>query len=181
MIPFLLLVTFACAGVLLIDRNFDRQQLWNVSEVHLHLPRILALFAVCVVVVGLLVAWRAPEILFGLPRRAPVLWILIMILYPLLSVYPQELVYRTFLFHRYEPVFARPWMRITASAGAFGFLHIVFKNEIAVVMTLVGGFLFARTYEASRSTLLVSIEHALYGCFVFTIGLGAYFYSGAVR
>jgi len=181
MIPFLLLITLACAIVLLADSQFDRRRLWNAGEVRKRLPGILRLFVVCAVIVGMVVALAAPAILFSLPRRAPALWLIIMVLYPLLSVYPQELVYRTFLFHRYACVLPRPWMRIAASAGAFGFLHIVFKNELAVMMTLIGGLLFARTYETSRSTLLVSIEHALYGCLVFTIGLGAYFYGGAAR
>jgi hypothetical protein len=37
----------------------------------------------------------------------------------------------------------------------------------------------ASTYERSRSTLLVSIEHALSGDVIFTVGVGSLFYSSA--
>jgi hypothetical protein len=43
-------------------------------------------------------------------------------------------------------------------------------------MTLLGGTLFAFTYHRTRSLLACSVEHALYGCFVFTIGLEQLFY-----
>ncbi len=44
-----------------------------------------------------------------------------------------------------------------------------------------GGWLFADTYRQSRSLWLVCLEHALYGDLIFTIGLGTFFYHGAVR
>ncbi|WP_234730087.1 hypothetical protein [Acidocella facilis] len=46
-------------------------------------------------------------------------------------------------------------------------------------LTLAGGWLFARSYAATRSLTFSGVEHALYGCLVFTIGLGQYFYTGA--
>jgi CAAX protease family protein len=53
-------------------------------------------------------------------------------------------------------------------------------NRLAAIpLAAVAGLLFASTYERSRSTLLVSIEHALYGDVVFTVGLGSLFYSSA--
>ena len=48
-------------------------------------------------------------------------------------------------------------------------------------MTAVGGYLFARTYARSESTLMVSLEHALWGDFLFTVGLGWYFWGGSIR
>lgn len=181
MIPFLLVVMLGCAVYLVRDKAFDRRLLWNADGARSRLPHVFATFGVSAAVIGVLVAGFAPDHLFALLKRSPALWALIMLLYPLFSVYPQELVYRTFLFHRYRPLFPRAWMRVAASAVAFGYMHIVFQNEIAVVMTLLGGAIFAYTYERSNSTLLAAIEHALYGCFVFTIGLGAYFYGGNVR
>ncbi|WP_423804206.1 hypothetical protein [Nitrosomonas nitrosa] len=52
---------------------------------------------------------------------------------------------------------------------------------MSVTFTFVGGIMFAYTYHRHRSLLLASIEHALYGCFVFTIGLGWFFYHAAGR
>jgi membrane protease YdiL (CAAX protease family) len=98
-----------------------------------------------------------------------------MIAYPVCSVYPQELVYRAFFFHRYKGLFPNRLLMIGASALVFSYMHIVFQNSVAVMLTLPGGMLFARTYSDSRSTFAVSFEHALYGCFLLTAGLHSYF------
>ena len=112
--------------------------------------------------------------------NAPATWAMVMLLYPFLSVIPQEIVYRTFLFERYKEIFPDPFMMISASAISFGYVHIIFHNLVAFTFSVIGGFLFAYTYHRHRSLLLVSVEHALYGCFIFTVGLGWYFYHGAV-
>lgn len=57
-------------------------------------------------------------------------------------------------------------------------MHIIFRNPVAPLLTLPGGYLFATTYTRTRSLLITGIEHALYGDLVFTIGLGIYFYKG---
>jgi len=69
----------------------------------------------------------APAPFFADPELAAA-WVLIFILYPLFSVYPQELLYRTFFFHRYRPLFGGGWGMVIASALAFGFVHIIFRN-----------------------------------------------------
>jgi membrane protease YdiL (CAAX protease family) len=67
---------------------------------------------------------------------------------------------------------------ILASAVVFAFLHIVFRNWLAVALTFVGGLLFAASYAETGSLATSSFEHALYGCWLFTVGLGQYFYHG---
>jgi membrane protease YdiL (CAAX protease family) len=47
-----------------------------------------------------------------------------------------------------------------------------------MLLTTVGGLLFAYTYQRYRSTLLVAAEHALYGDFVFSVGIGGMFVNG---
>jgi uncharacterized protein len=120
-----------------------------------------------------------PGRLFDLPRTEPVIWAAVVVLYPLLSVYPQEVLYRAFLLHRYAPLIGTGRWAAAASAVAFGFAHLIFGNGVAVVLTLGGGWLFARRYQRSRSLLTVSVEHALYGVLIFTVGLGSLFYHGA--
>jgi len=100
-----------------------------------------------------------------------------MFVYPLLSVVPQEFVYRTFFFERYKPLFSNSAAMILASTFCFGFVHIMFHNWIAPVFSGIGGLLFSISYARHKSLKLVSIEHAAYGCYVFTIGLGWYFYN----
>lgn len=134
------------------------------------------------VVLGLLlvaaVAVVVPERLFSLPLERPGLWLLIMVGYPLVSVYAQEVIFRAFFFQRYAALLPGPVTLRLASALLFGYVHIVFHNWIAVAATVVGGWLFASTFERTRSTLAASVEHALYGGLVFTVGIGQYFYSG---
>jgi membrane protease YdiL (CAAX protease family) len=69
---------------------------------------------------------------------------------------------------------------IVASAAAFAFLHIVFRNPLAPALTFAGGLLFAWRYAESGSLAVSSFEHALYGCWLFTVGLGGYFYHGTI-
>lgn len=120
-----------------------------------------------------------PELFLSLPRQRPLFWALIMVLYPLLSVWPQEMLYRRLLFHRYRALFRTDTALILMSAAAFGFAHVIFLNWIAIAMTAAGGLLFARDYARHRSLPLTCLEHSLYGCLIFTVGLGRFFYTGA--
>ena len=140
---------------------------------------ILGTFAV----IGSAIAYAAyalfPWSFLSFPRRAPRLWLTIMVLYPLLSVLVQEFVYRTFFFHRYGPLFGdRRWLAIFTNAALFSFGHIIFENWIAVVGTFFSGLLFAYRYDVTRSLWAVWLEHSLYGCLVFTVGLGQFFFTG---
>jgi membrane protease YdiL (CAAX protease family) len=117
--------------------------------------------------------------LFTFVKAAPAFWALVMFLYPLLSVYPQELIFRAYFFERYQPLFGAGWVMVAASALAFGFMHIALGNWLSVVLSAIGGFLFAMTYHQSGSLVLACIEHAIFGNFIFTIGLGQFFYHGA--
>jgi uncharacterized protein len=44
-----------------------------------------------------------PDRLIRLSRRAPLIWVFAAVFYPMLSMYPQELVFRAFLMHWYGP------------------------------------------------------------------------------
>jgi len=174
-IPFLLLVVTGVCVALAFDPSFDRRLLWNAAPLRGEWRRIVLTFAIGAAGLAVFTALLFPERLFDLPRTEPVTWLVLMFAYPLLSVFPQEVVYRTFFYHRYAPILPEQVLRIGLNAAAFGYMHIVYENWIAVVLTTIGGVLLARTYERTRSTLTASFEHALYGCLVFTIGLGEFF------
>ena len=140
--------------------------------------RIVLRFLVCGTALTLVTRWLAPGLFLSLPRERPVFWGAIMVLYPLLSVWPQEVIFRRFLFYRYGRIFGEGGV-VAASALAFGFAHVIFLNWIAVALTVAGGAMFARNYAQERSLWLACFEHGLYGCLVFTIGLGRFFYTGA--
>lgn len=178
-IPFLLLVALVAFLILRNDSSFDATRLWSAHGIRSSLPGLLLRDAVLLVLLGLGVLIFAPHLLFSLIKRSAVLWVLIMLLYPLISVYPQELLYRAFFFHRYRPLFGTSWPMLVASACSFGLVHIIFGNWLALALCAVGGLLFALTYQRSESLLLTCIDHALFGNFIFTIGLGRFFYNGS--
>lgn len=143
------------------------------------LASILALFLVIGGATAALVQQQFPADFLSFPRYRPRLWMLIMIFYPLLSVIPQELVYRTFFFHRYGPLFGhRRWIAVVANGLLFGFAHIIFGSVVSIVLSCGLGLLLAWRYTETRSFWAVWLEHALYGQLVFTVGLGRYFFTG---
>jgi uncharacterized protein len=176
-IPLLGAVAVASTLWLWRDRRFNNLWLLNQEGARRHWRAVVVRTLLLVTLLGVTVAAFAPHLLFQFVHSAPLVWAMLMVLYPLLSVIPQELVFRAFLFHRYAALFGSPGVLVTASATAFAFAHIVMGNWISVVLSAFGGILFARTYQQSRSLLLVSAEHALFGNFIFTVGLGEYFLS----
>jgi uncharacterized protein len=174
----LLVASAACAAALATDPTFDPTRFWNARGAREYAREVVVELAVLSAILLALVAIFARSHLFDLVRNRPGLWLLVMLLYPVLSVYPQELVYRAFFAHRYAPLLASQAVRVVVSAGVFAFGHVFFQRPwIAMGLTFLGGLLFAFHYEESHSLLLVSIEHAVFGQVLFTIGLGRYFYS----
>lgn len=112
------------------------------------------------------------ENMFEVLRNKPKLWVFILFVYSIFSVYPQELIYRTLYFQRYEALFKSKSLFIFVNAVVFSLAHMFFKNTLVLFLTFLGGILFALTYNKTRSTLLVSIEHAIYGSWLFTVGMG---------
>lgn len=112
------------------------------------------------------------EALFNVLINKPKLWVFILFVYSVFSVYPQELIYRTFYFKRYSSFYKNENMLIFINAVVFSLGHLFFKNTLVLVLTFIGGLLFAITFKSTKSTLLVTIEHAIYGCWLFTVGMG---------
>jgi membrane protease YdiL (CAAX protease family) len=179
-IPALWVAAGYCIVVLLRNPKFEQARLWDTAGWRQHAPAIVGLFAVVAAIGVVLVLRYSPRTLLNFPRSNPLLWGLVMVLYPLLSVYPQGIVYRAFVFSRYQGLFGSGWGAVLASAVAFAYVHVVFKNPLAIALTFLGGLLFAFRYLETGSLFVSSFEHALYGCAVFTIGLGRWFYHGAV-
>ncbi|WP_432841150.1 CPBP family intramembrane glutamic endopeptidase [Dactylosporangium sp. CA-092794] len=177
-IPVLLLLTVVVAFYIRRAKDFDRASLWRAAALRPALWPILRLWLVAAVLLTAAVAVFDRGHLFDLPRHNPILWALIVVAYPVFSVYPQELLFRAFLLHRYAPLLRDDRVAAGASAISFGLAHLLFGNPIAVLLTLVGGWLFARRYQRTRSLLVVCVEHAAYGLLIFTIGLGRFFYHG---
>lgn len=116
------------------------------------------------------------EQLFYLPLQKTGLWMLIMIFYPIWSAFTQEVIYRGFYFHRYKSLFKSEYHAVIINGILFGILHIIFRNWIAVLGSTIIGLVWASSYIKHRSILMASVEHAIVGNYLFTIGLGNYFY-----
>lgn len=106
--------------------------------------------------------------------------IILLCLYPILSALPQEFIFCSFFFERYKPFFGNGYVMVAASAITFAYAHCLYLNPVAPALSLLGGVIFALTYMKTKSLALVTVEHGLYGDFLFFIGLGWYFYGGSV-
>ncbi|XSG77686.1 CPBP family intramembrane glutamic endopeptidase [Herpetosiphon llansteffanensis] len=151
------------------------QERLNPREKH-NLWRLLRRFGLASLLAVLLVWLWQPANLFNLPRQQPWAWLIIIVAYPIVSVYIQELVFRGLFFERYRDLLSADWL-LLLNAVVFGWAHIIFRNPYAVILTIIGGWLFGDTYLKTRSLRLVCLEHALYGNLMFTVGLGHYFFS----
>jgi hypothetical protein len=137
------------------------------------LARILLRFAGVALLLALALYCYRPELLFWLPRKSLGLWGLIVIAYPFLSVFPQALIYRILYERRYSQAFSSPRLSLLIGTLVFCLAHIPFNNVWAFAFTLPGGFLFLSTYRRTGSWALSTLEHALYGDLLFTLGWGA--------
>jgi uncharacterized protein len=179
MYPLLFAMTAIGAGLLGFTRGFSWLELvrgWRAIDWGL----VALAAAATALVAALLVWWLVPHQAFLLPRRLTGLWLAILALYPLLSVLPQELIFRPLFFRRYGLLFPRRDAALLTNAALFGFAHLMFWNWPAVLMTFAGGLIFARGYLGPGGFATAVVLHAVCGGIVFTSGLGTFFYHGAV-
>ncbi|MFC7358469.1 CPBP family intramembrane glutamic endopeptidase [Jejudonia soesokkakensis] len=146
-----------------IKKNLNWKTFWR---------RIAGTFLLVLIATTIYVYVVAPENLFFVPLNNPLLFVVILCVYVVFSVWPQEIIYRTFFFERYEYVFQNKPLLVFINAIVFSLAHLFFKNTLVLVLTFIGGLMFGFTYLKYRSTTAVTIEHALYGNWLFTVGMG---------
>jgi hypothetical protein len=135
-IPILLAGCGLVLFMLLRDSTFDRKQLWNVAGLAIYTsPWLwLALAGGTAFLFGFTywaskTSWAHASLsLFSFPRHNPRFWALVMLAYPILSVYPQELIFRTFFFHRYAPLLPSSPLMMVVNGLAFGWAHILLRH-----------------------------------------------------
>lgn len=135
-------------------------------------------FALCAILAAGFIYWFFPQYFFNLPRQRPLLWLAVMVFYPLLSVVPQEIIFRSFFLHRYDRLFPEFWRMTIVNSLCFGFMHIILHNWVAPALSVIGNVIFLYGYRQHQSLKWVIIEHAAYGCMIFTVGLGWFFLHG---
>lgn len=165
-----------CGYQLWRDAEFGKSLLVGSKNSDISKRMLIRFSLVCGSLVALGLIFQ-PEQFFAFPAERPFLWLAVMIFYPLLSALPQEFIYRTYFFHRYESLTSLKYSTLMLSALAFSFLHIVYDNWWAVGLSFVAGLLFGSTYARTESLFWVTVEHTLYGWLIFTLGFGTYFYE----
>jgi membrane protease YdiL (CAAX protease family) len=181
---FLALWVTGIYAVLVLKRNpdFTFQKLWHGDGWTVAAKRQAALrFLLIAILLTILTITYLPEKFLRFPVENFWLWLLVMALYPVLSAAPQELIFRSFFFTRYNDLIGGKLSAILINGLLFGFCHITFNNWIAPICSFFAGVILAHSYQQHRSLKLAVIEHALYGCLVFTIGIGGYFFTGDWR
>ncbi len=172
--------------LLVMERNYEWMRTFIRLPRFVDLLKILGLFAICGGALTFYAYKALPQYFMAFPDRAPELWLRVMILYPVLSVTTQEILYRVFYFHRYACLFGQHQRAAIVFNGLlFAFMHATLFayrqtpfHWHAVAISFVGGVIFAYRFYSTRSFWAVAFEHSLYGDLIFTTGLGIYFFTG---
>ncbi|MEM8753671.1 MAG: CPBP family intramembrane glutamic endopeptidase, partial [Pseudomonadota bacterium] len=143
--PVIIGLAFVAATLLQITPGWRWSMLWKgpvFGEWRVIAVYGAATLATCLAVVFALVPGRFLE----LPTYRPELWLMIMVLYPILSAFPQEVIYRSLFFERYGGLFPNDWTAIVANGVAFGFGHLFFDSWVTIAMTGCGGAIMGWAY-----------------------------------
>ena len=167
------------AALLAVTPGFTFRRIFNGAvfrEWRLIVGYAVLSTAACVFFVLLLMPGR----LFDLPLERTLLWLIIVTAYPLLSAFPQEVIFRSLFFERYGLLFPSRIAAVAANGAAFGLGHLFFMNPVTIAMTALGGALIGWAYlTRGRSLMLAWVLHSLAGQIIFTSGIGIFFYHGA--
>jgi len=157
------------------DPEYQLRSMFRLGEWKLGWERRLGRFIFTGIVMLVLIYFLRNDLLFSLVRNNVYMWIVVMIIYPVLSVTTQEVIFRAFYFQRYKKLFGDRSMMLFSSVLAFGFAHWFFGNWIAISLSTIGGYVFGKTYQETKSLFMCWLEHSAYGCLIFTVGLFDYF------
>ncbi len=124
------LVAFFC----FIYLNYKKIYLFNKNEFKFDqsLKQIFYKTFVIAILILLFSYIFDKEKFLDLPKSNFLLWLIILILYPIFSAFPQEIIYRKFFFQRYRKLFKNKKVFIIANAFLFSFAHIIYLNPIVI-------------------------------------------------
>lgn len=132
-------------------------------------------FIVIAISTTLFIYFQDSASLFSVMLNKTSLWLKFNLIYVLVSVIPQELIYRTFFVKRYQKLFKNEFLFVLINAALFSFAHIWFQSWVVLGFTFIGGIFFIKTYLKTKSLWLVLLEHSLYGIWLYTVGYGKLF------
>ena len=176
----LLILTFVGIFLLQVTAAF-RWSTLNAGFTTINWKLLVYFSVACFFILSVLAFFIDPENTYYLPMNSPRLWIFIMIAYPLVSVIPQELIYRPLFFIRYKNILPSGQSLVIVNATCFCLIHLFYWNLVALFITFLGGLIFSQIYYNNKNFLEVVLYHSVGGCMIFTTGLGRFFYSGAIQ
>ena len=169
----LLLIAATFSILLVADPDFDRRVFTRFRK------RYVGKSVVRIVIISILLIWFTfwiyPDLFLKFPIRNFDEYVLTFFLYPVASVFPQEIIYRVYYFHRYEALIPEKYLLMLSNAIIFGLTHFIYGNWVAPIATFLVSWIFIYNYYQTRSLLNVSLEHYFYGIIMFTIGFGYFF------
>lgn len=176
------LLAVTVVGVFLLHRTpgFSWSDLtlgWRQIEWRIVVQSSVVTLAVSLALVALVV----PDGFLMLYRFSPVAWLAVMVLYPILSAFPQEVLFRPLFFRRYGPILPSGRGALVLNAAIFSLAHLLYWNWIVTILTFAGGLAFAWAYEEKKSFPLAVVLHAVAGNILFTVGIGILFVTGTVE
>jgi uncharacterized protein len=170
-IPLLLLFAY-CGCILLVDKPINSKR-WSIrADWKLILVRFSILGALILMV---LYFFSSSPLIANFQENKKLLFMVLM--YPFLSAFPQELIFREFFYYRYKILFQHPTILLSMNVVLFAFAHVYFTNWLVMAFTLIGGVIFSITYLKTKSLLVATIEHTLYGLLILSSGLSGQFYK----
>jgi uncharacterized protein len=169
----ILLLLSGCSFVILAcDPWFNKKKLAGITCHPDTLKRIGIRYVIGGFILLSIFYMLSPQTFILIPFKKPLIWFNTSCDYLFLSVIPQELLYRAFLFHRYSTLFRGKRSPVVVSTLSFSFVHIVYGNVFALLLTLIGGYFFSTTYQKSHSIIITILEHFMYGILIFSSGSG---------
>lgn len=159
--------------LLLKDPTFDPKVLTRFDRAYM--GRSIARMIIITILLVWFTWWIFPELFFMYPVENFKSYVITFFLYPVASVFPQEIIYRVYYFHRYHRVVPEKYLLMLSNAFIFGLTHFIYANWVAPIATFFAGWIFIYNYYKTRSLLNVSLEHYFYGLIMFTIGFGYFF------
>ena len=171
-IPLLIIAVFFL-GLLLKDGSFDRKNLYRLDKSYL--KKSVARVLIISILMVWFTWWIFPGLFFDYPLDNFKGYLITFFLYPIASVFPQELIYRVYFFHRYKQLVPEKYLLMLSNAIIFGLTHFIYGNWVAPIATFLISWIFIFNYYKTKSLLNVSLEHYFYGIIMFTIGFGYFF------
>lgn len=118
-----------------------------------------------------------PDRLWQMLREFPLFLPILAVVYSLVLVTPQEIIYRPLFYIRYGELFKTRQQAILFNAALFSFGHLLYWNVIVFLLTFIGSIIFSKAYFSHGFKQAWAL-HAVAGIAVFASGLGWLFYTG---